>query len=279
MEPLLTEQDYEFWDRNGYVVLHDVVPQDNLEAVIDDIWDFLGMDPADPDDWYREPARKGGMVEMYQTQSLWDNRQHPKVHQAFAEIWGTPKLWVSMDRANCKPPRREDQPEWNHDGMVHWDVDTSKRPIPFGVQGVLYLEDTTQDQGTFQCVPGFHRQFEDWVRSQPEDRNPRQPDLEGLEVEKIPGQAGDLLIWHRLLPHGNSPNTSSRPRLAQYITMSPANDRDDTARRQRVRMWKERMHPDGSAFPGDERRWEEDNEPAELTSLGRRLLGLDRWSD
>ena len=275
----MTDEDFTFWSENGYVVLHDVVPAQNLEAVINDVWDFLGMDPDDPDDWYRLPARKGGMVEMYQTQGLWDNRQHPRVHQAFAEIWGTPKLWVSMDRANCKPPNRDDQPAWSHEGMVHWDVDTSKRPIPFGVQGVLYLEDTAQDQGTFQCVPGFHREFEDWVRAQPEDRNPRHPDLAGLEVEKIPGKAGDLLIWHRLLPHGNSANTSDRPRLAQYISMSPANDTDEQAAQQRVTMWKQRLHPQGSAFPGDERRWEENNAPAELTPLGRRLLGLDRWTE
>ena len=279
MSKLLTQEDFAFWDANGYVVIHDVVPTKNLQAVVEEVWSFLGMSPDDPDDWYREPARRGGMVEMYQTQGLWDNRQHPRVHQAFAEIWGTPKLWVSMDRANCNLPHSEDQPDWQHKGMVHWDTDTSKRPIPFGVQGVLYLEDTAEDQGTFQCVPGFHRHFEDWVREQPEDRDPRRPDLEGLDVQKIPGKAGDLLIWHRLLAHGNSANHTDKPRLAQYISMSPAHDSNEAACQQRVQMWQERLSPDGSAFPGDERRWEQTNEPAELTVLGRRLLGLDRWGD
>jgi len=276
MGKLLSAEDFSFWDKNGYVVIPDVVPPQNLQAVIDEIWDFLGMSPDEPDDWYREPATKGGMVEMYQTQGLWNNRQHPKVHQAFSEIWGTQKLWVSMDRANFKPPQREDKPDWKHEGMIHWDLDTSKRPIAFGVQGVLYLEDTREDQGTFQCVPGFHRYFEEWVRSQPEDRNPSHPDLEGLDISKIAGKAGDLLIWHRLLAHGNSVNRSDRPRLAQYITMSPANDVDEKARKDRVHLWKERLSPKG--FPGDERRWEENNPPAELTDLGRRLVGLDTWS-
>ena len=56
--------------------------------MIDAIWEFLGMDPDDPDDWYREPHRRGGMVELYHHQALWDNRQYPRVHQAFADIWG-----------------------------------------------------------------------------------------------------------------------------------------------------------------------------------------------
>jgi hypothetical protein len=30
-----------------------------------------------------------------------------------------------------------------------------------------------------------------------------------------------MVIWHHLLPHGSSPNSASRPRVAQYITMRP----------------------------------------------------------
>ncbi len=274
---ILTAADLAFWNTNGYVIIPKAVPQENLDAVIDEVWAFLGMNRKDPDDWYHEPMRKGGMVEMYQTQGLWNNRQHPRVHAAFAEIWGREDLWVSMDRANCKPPNRADKPDWNHDGMIHWDLDTSRRPIPFGVQGVLYLEDTPVEQGTFQCVSGFHRTFEDWVRRQPEDRDPRRPDLAELQVERIAGKAGDLLIWHRLLAHGNAPNTSSRPRLAQYITMSPAHFGDEAARQARIKLWRDRLNPSGTAFPGDERRWEEQNDAADLTDLGRKLLGLDAW--
>ena len=174
------------------------------------------------------------MVEIYQHQALWDNRQYPKVHQAFSEIWETEKLWVSLDRANMKPPSRKDKPDWQNEGMIHWDTDTSVLKVPFGVQGVLYLTDTSEDPGGFQCVPEFHNLFEDWVKSQPEDRNPRRPDLEGLEVKSIPGKAGDLLIWHRLLAHGNGHNLSNRPRLAQYITMSPSEGRKEEERKERI---------------------------------------------
>ena len=95
------------------------------------------------------------MVEIYQSQSLWDNRQHPRVHGAFAQIWGTEKLWCSMDRANMKPPVREDQPAWQHPGMIHWDADTTSGKATFRVQGVLYLADTDENGGGFrECLPG-----------------------------------------------------------------------------------------------------------------------------
>ncbi len=276
---VLSAADREFWDENGYVVVGDAVPRENLDALIDEIWFFLGMDRNDPGDWYREPHSIGGMVEMYQSPGLWNNRQHPRVYDAFSEIWGRRDLWVSMDRANLKPPLRADKPDWDHRGMIHWDLDTSaSHPTGLKVQGVLYLTDTAEDQGTFQCVPGFHRHFEEWAKTQPKDRNPRRPDLDGLNVRKIPGRAGDLLIWHSLLPHGNSRNTSDRPRLAQYISMLPAADDNEELRQRRIRMWRERLSPDGKAFPGDDRQVERRcGTTAVLTELGKKLLGLERW--
>ena len=283
---VLSEQDHKFWQENGYVVVHNAVPQENLDATVAAVWSFLEMDPDDPESWYKyrpytrqdlcSPISDAGMVEIYQHQTLWDNRQHPRVHQAFSELLGTEQLWVSLDRANMKPPDRADRPEWGHKGMVHWDIDTSQDPIPFQVQGVLYLTDTDEEQGGFQCVPGFHARFADWVRSQPADRDPRHPDLTGLEVKSIGGQAGDLVIWHSLLAHGNGHNRSDRPRLAQYITMSPAQEENADLRAARVRAWQERRAM--PKWPGDVRDWEHQHQsPARLTALGRKLLGADSW--
>jgi len=283
---VLSKADRAFWEENGYVIVPNAVPQENLDRMVEAIWWFLDMDPEDSETWYKHkpftrdnrcsPISAGGMVEMYQHQAIWDNRQHPKVYQAFAEIWGEEKLWVSLDRANMKPPAREDKPDWNNRGMIHWDLDTSQQPIQFGVQGVLYLTDTAEDQGGFQCVPGFNNTFEEWVKTQPEDRNPHNPDLAGLDVKVIPGNAGDLLIWHRLLAHGNGHNTSDKPRLAQYITMSPAPADDESARQARVTSWQERRPMPN--WPGDPRAWEQEKQQtAELTSLGKKLLGVDPW--
>ena len=92
---------------------------------------------------------------MYQQQALWDNRQYPRVYRAFTGIWQTTHLWVTLDRANMKPPVRADHAERQHGGLIHWDLDSSQDPIPFGVPGVLYLTAAAADQGGFQCVPGF----------------------------------------------------------------------------------------------------------------------------
>lgn len=278
-EPIITPEDRHFFDENGYVVIHNAVPPENLQAVVDLIWEFLGMDPNDPEDWYREPHRHGGMVEVYQHQALWNNRQHPRIYQIFRELRGEDRLWVSLDRASMKPPRHPDHPEYDDPGFIHWDIDPTELPLKFGVQGVLCLTDTSADQGGFQCVPGIHRHVEELARAQDPSRNPRYPDVTGLNVVPVPGKAGDLIIWNSLLLHGNGRNLSNRPRLAQYITMYPVREGDEL-RERRVYLWQHRLKPDGAPYPGDPRRVEElQYRTAELTPLGRRLLGADPWPD
>ena len=282
---VLSKSDLDFFRQQGYVIVPQAVPASNLQATVDAIWEFLEADdPEDPESWYRMPTREAsgesplsatGMVEIYNHQALWDNRQHPRVYQAFVDILGMNNLWVSLDRANMKPPVLEGDPNWQHPGMIHWDIETDQE-ITFGVQGVLLLTDTSADQGGFQCVPGFPRQFPEWVKTQPADRNPRAPDLTELEVKSIPGRAGDLLIWDSLLPHGNGRNTSDRPRLAQYIAMGPAKPENENQLQERIATWRE-VKPIKSG-PGDPRGWESQRYgSAKLTDLGRRLLGLDAW--
>jgi hypothetical protein len=276
---VLTEDDLQFFHENGYVVVHDVVPSENRQAVIEAMFEFLGMNPHDPSDWYREPLRTGGMVEMYQHQAMWNNRQHPKMHALFADILGTERLWVSIDRVNLKPPQHPDHPEYDHKGFMHWDADVTQAAVsPLGVQGVLYLADTTVDMGGFQCAPGHHKIAREWAKTP--RASGEKPDMSDVPVVPIPGKAGDMVIWNRFLYHGNGHNLSDKPRLAQYITMSPAptGERFEEQRQDRIYRWETRQPLDVPWVAGDPRQWEQKHgKTAELTPLGRKLLGLDAW--
>ena len=215
----LNDEQRSFWEENGYIVVPEVMPEPLLQAVVTTIEHFIGKDLADPDDWYQEPMYLGGIVNINNHQAMWDTRQYPRLHEAFSAILGSEKLRVSVDRACMNPPSA---PQWDHEGMIHWDMDSTVRPVLGGVQGVLCLSDTAADQGGFQCVPGFHKRLEEWAEMQPIDRPPMHPDTAGMNLVHVPAKAGDLIIWHRALPHGNSRNCTNSPRLCQYITMSPA---------------------------------------------------------
>jgi hypothetical protein len=95
-------------------------------------------------------------------------------------------------------------------------------------------------------------------------------------IEHVSADAGDLIAWDYRLSHSNSRNLSTRPRLAFYIMMAMAPARDDAMRAKNVESWRTgRCVPWWRDRPGYERI--EPWPPATLTSLGRRLLGVDDW--
>ncbi len=266
----------------GYVIVHNALPEQNLRATIDDIWRHTGADPNDPQTWYRRDViRPVGMVEMYHYQSMWNNRQHPNVYEIFRAVHRTDQLAVSIDRVGLKPPVNPDHPEFDHRGMIHWDTQMTNYPdIPFHVQGVLALTDTEPDMGGFQCIPEIYQSLDEFLKSQPREKiESRNPDYTGYSITRPRLAAGDLLIWTSLLLHGNGHNTSNKPRLCQYITMNPAAGQTEENRQRRISCWRNNTPPPTKAFPGDPRRIEEQRPaPAELTDLGRKLVGLDLWN-
>ena len=144
---------------------------------------------------------------------------------------------------------------------------------------MLSLKKQDGDVGGFQCVPWLFEHFKEWVETQSEDRDPMHPDTTGLDIVNVDMEPGDLMIFNSLLAHGVRPNHSdSRVRMAQYISMHPAEFDNTIAREERIRLWCERDHPQRDAFPGDPREWEKKNAAvAELSPLGRKLLGLEQW--
>ena len=279
---VLTEADWNFWIANGYVVIKNAVPKEQAARLADYLWTYESKDPNDATTWYRKPnvdmqmkeLVNTGMVEIYNQQYMWDNRQHPNVHQAFADIWGTEKLWVTIDRANLNFPLA---PGFEYKGFIHWDYDPETRPQ--NVQGVLALADQTdENMGGFQCIPELYRTYDTWKLTQPEDRDHYKPDTTGFQIVKVPLEAGDLLIFNSLEPHGIRPNRSGdKVRIAQYISMMPAQEDNEQLREWRINSWQSRNAMEGYAFPGDPLQREKQNPVANLSPLGERLLGLTRW--
>lgn len=280
---VLSEDDWKFWIENGYIVIKNAVPKEQAERLAQLLWEFEEKDPNDPETWYA-PARaemkmkeltNSGMVEIYNHQYLWDNRQTPRVYDAFVDIWGTEKLWVTIDRANLNLPAR---PGFEFKGFIHWDYDPETKPQ--NVQGVLALADQTdENMGGFQCIPELYRTYDTWKLTQPADRDHFKPDTTGFELVKVKMEAGDLLIFNSTQPHGIRPNLSgNKVRIAQYISMMPAQEDNEALRQWRISSWRDRKAPEGYAFPGDPRGWEQTRyQTAELSDLGKKLLGLERW--
>ncbi|MEG3656388.1 phytanoyl-CoA dioxygenase family protein [Arenibacter palladensis] len=282
---ILSEEDWKFWLYNGYIVIKKAITKEQAQETAQFLWEFEEKDPKNPDTWYTPPRAEmkmkeltgTGMVEVYNHQYLWNNRQQEKIYDAFVDIWGTEKLWVTIDRANLNFPIR---PGFEQKGFIHWDYDPETRPQ--NVQGVLALADQTdENMGGFQCVPWLYRNYDSWKLDQPADRDRFKPYVADLQdkIVKVKMETGDLLIFNSTLPHGIRPNHSkNKVRIAQYISMLPAEVDNEPLRTWRINSWKNRLAPEGYAFPGDPRNWEQTKyKSANLNDLGKKLLGIQSW--
>ena len=361
---VLTAENWATWQQCGYMIVRQAVPRSNVQRLVDEVYQYIGADPAEPSSWYRfeaghvrggtssaqqEAACSAGQasriettLNMWQSQGQWDNRQHPRVHQAFAELWGRAELWVSIDDMEFKPPSTpEHSSGWGKPLQLHCDInhETLREGLAMEpptatqlecggglrVQGMLYCNDCGDEDGAWRCVPGFHRNFNRWVARQPRDQPLDIARLEGdpsWAVKNVAASAGDLVIWHSFLPHGNSQHTGSMPRIGQPITMWPhdmthwptyrttgnggnwppqgteprlissasASEimhghsiEQEEERLRRILMWAERLPggcynwpPLSLPDPRAEARYRPSTR-AQLSPLGRKLLGLDAW--
>ena len=216
---LLSSQEMDDWNRQGYLIVRNAVPIEDCEAVISAICEHLNIKRYDPATWYLpHKSRQGIMVQLFQHPSLEKIRSSEKIRLAFEQLWGRKDIWLSTDRAGFNPPETD---SYKYPGQgLHWDV-SLQVPIPFSTQGIVYLSDTAEDQGAFSLVPGFQHKIEKWLSSLSPEENPRMMNLEQLGVKRIAANAGDLIVWQQALPHGSSPNTSDQPRFVQYINYKP----------------------------------------------------------
>lgn len=190
MAPVLSDEDLRFFSENGYVIAKGVIDAAQCACTAQEVWDFAELEPDDDAGWASHP-KAGWGGGMYHGDAQWENRTAPRVHQAFSQIWGTPRLWTTHDGTNLNLPVGDPAaPE----GPLHWDCDMrlwslaeakAQRPIVGGVQGVLYLVDTPAANGAFVCIPGFHRRLDDWLDTLPQRQGADEIDMRSVMNDEV----------------------------------------------------------------------------------------------
>lgn len=216
---VLSEEDLEFWNQNGYVIVKNAISKEDCEDTQKAIWEYLKMDPNKKESWYESHEDlKGLMLNFSDHETLNRNRFSPRVKKAYEQLYKTTKIYKTIDKVSFNPPETEN---FNFLGSpLHWDM-SLKKPLSFGLQGLLYLTDCGPNDGAFHCVPGFHNQINQWLDELKPHENPREKALQTLQSKPIIGQAGDFIIWHQALPHCATPNKGEKPRMVQYLTYLP----------------------------------------------------------
>jgi hypothetical protein len=214
--PVLNEADLLFWQQHGYVVLHHAVPDEDCDAAAAAVWQYLEADPQNPESWYAvHEGRRGMMLQLFNHPALQRNRMSARIRKAYEQLYGHSTIQVTIDKVSFNAP--ETDLHKFAGTPLHWDVSLVP-PVPYNLQGLLYLHDVDAAQGAFQCVPGFQLKINEWLRNLPPGTDARKLAAETGEPVTIAGKKGDMIIWHNALPHCASPNRGRLPRLVQYIT-------------------------------------------------------------
>lgn len=218
---VLKDEDIKFFKTHGYVVVKNVISQEDCKNTIKAIGKFVGFDLSIPSNWYKIDS--GFWIKMYKHDTLTKNRNSEKIRIAYEQLLESKNIFCSHDRVSINPPETK---TFKYSGSaLHWDVSLDT-PMPFGLQGLLYLTDVKENGGAFSCVPGFHKKIDDWLKQFDDESEARNFDLNSLGVKAISANAGDFIIWDDRLPHGASPNRSDDLRIVQYINFYKAKKED-----------------------------------------------------
>ena len=151
---VFSEKEIQFFKDQGYMVLKNALSKEECQETVDLICELLCANLSDQRTWYNiNSLRSGIMINYFQNEILERNRLKPRIREAYEQLWQSDLLWPSTDRIGFHPPQTA---SWPFPGpFLHLDIEPTT-PLPFGLQGILYLADTAEDQGAFSLIPKFH---------------------------------------------------------------------------------------------------------------------------
>lgn len=235
-------------ERDGYVVVPNVISSEVCEAFIEEAWSWLesfpyGFKRDDRSTWTKEHLPFGQEKGLYNRYSVnhedfvWKIRTQPGILKVFEQVWGTDDLIASFDGMNVSLPINErfgrtdiaPTKPWPH---LDQDPRTIERLELY--QGIANLSTNGPEDGGLVVLSGSHRLHKKHFESIGGFR--KDSDLghgangymyldddadwyrnEGCKEVKICANAGDLILWDSRTIHWNSAPTGDRTRFATYV--------------------------------------------------------------
>lgn len=215
---MLTADQWQHWREKGFLRISGLVPVALCDAVVQLICSELGVNLPDPATWYNNhPDWHGLMLQLYQAESIAAIRTLPAIRDVFTALYNSDRIIANTEKLSFNPPETATW-KFRH-GQLHWDVDFAN-PDPYYIQGLVYLNDVPANRGPLTLVPGFHHQYEDWMKRYTDPDAAHRQMRNTCTGEPVPGQKGDIVVWLQNLPHAASANHDTMPRFVQYISFS-----------------------------------------------------------
>ena len=218
MSRTLTEQELRHYDEQGYVVIHDAVPGDRLQAVIEETERMLSVAPTltkgtpmldlDPSHSPEHPRVRRIKSQHQHSEFFHAFAAEPLIMELLAPLMPS-GIRVHNTKINMKSAGHGESVEWHQDWAFY--PHTNDDVLAFGI----YLDDCAEDNGPMLVVPGSHKgpvydHHADGYFAGAMD--PDTCDWDFSKAVPLLGPAGTVTIHHARLIHGSAYNRSQSAR-------------------------------------------------------------------
>jgi ectoine hydroxylase-related dioxygenase (phytanoyl-CoA dioxygenase family) len=225
---VLTQEQKDFYDANGYLLVEDAVTPPQLARLLD-ITDRLidasravteSSDVYDLDDGHGPAAPRLTRIKIPHQRDpyYWDVLRQSAMTEVLTDLLG-PDTNLLTSKLNTKAPGGGRAVEWHQDWAFY--PHTNDHLLAFG----LMLEDVTPDSGPLMVIPGSHRgpvlsHHMNGVFAGAID--PDDPLFERHRAVTLTGRAGSMTVHHVRTLHGSAPNLSERARKILFYEIAAA---------------------------------------------------------
>ncbi|QDC08328.1 phytanoyl-CoA dioxygenase family protein [Oceanicola sp. D3] len=225
---MLTQDQKEFYDENGYLMVEDVVTPDQLaklqtitREMIDAARPLKESDERyDLDEGHTAENPRLTRIKLPHMQNpyFWEILTQSRVTEVLNGLLG-PNTLINTSKLNTKAPGGGAAVEWHQDWAFY--PHTNDDLLAFG----LMLEDVDEANGPLMVIPGSHKGpvlshhvngvFAGAV-------NPDDPEFDLSKAVTLTGKAGSMTVHHVRTLHGSAPNMSDRNRLILFYELARA---------------------------------------------------------
>lgn len=225
---MLTQDQKDFYDANGYLLVEDAVSPEQLARLLD-LTDRLieaSREVTESNDVYdldtghcpQAPRLTRIKIPHQRDPYFWHVLRHSAMTEVLTDLLG-PDTNLLTSKLNTKAPGGGRAVEWHQDWAFY--PHTNDHLLAFG----LMLEDVTPDSGPLMVIPGSHKgpvlsHHMNGVFAGAID--PDDPLFDLKKAVTLTGRAGSMTVHHVRTLHGSAPNLSDRARKILFYEIAAA---------------------------------------------------------
>lgn len=241
----LTDEEVEKFDRDGFLLMHDLFSREEIEAILEEIPREFAQDSP------RRIREKSGAVRsvfaLHQTNELFGRLTRLARLVEPAQQLLRSDVYVHQFKVNAKVALEGDQWEWHQD-FLYWHKEDGM-PTPRVLTATVFLQEVNDFNGPMLLIPGSHRrgmidvsaqEIETasgaaaaaggngkgvaWVHTLTADlkykinRQILASLLGSNDMYAAKGRAGFVLFFHGNLFHASAGNLSATDRMSVFVT-------------------------------------------------------------